>query len=66
MARWLNALPPALAGVTPALVCAGALWTAGPTALGVAGAGAASALTGAIAFQRLARLKAADRAEARR
>ena len=42
------------------LVCAAAIGAAGPTALGVAGAGVASALTGAFAFHRLARLKFLD------
>ncbi len=57
MRRWLNSLHPALAGFAPAAVCLGALWAAGPSALGVAGAGAASALAGAGAFHQLARLK---------
>ena len=57
MRRWFDLLHPALAGLAPALVCTGALWFAGPTALGVACAGAGAALAGAVAFHRLARLK---------
>ena len=60
MRRWLRSLHPALAGFVPALVCAGAIAAVGPTALGFAGAGAASALAGALAFHRLARIKIAD------
>lgn len=57
MGRQFNWLHPAMAGLLPALACAGAIWAAGPTALGFAYAGAASVLVGAGAFLRLARLK---------
>ena len=60
MGRWLHSLHPALAGLVPALASVGAIFAAGPTALGVAGAGAAAALVGAGAFYRLARLNLAD------
>jgi len=60
MGRWLNSLHTALAGVVPAFVGGGALWAAGPTATGVACAGAASAIAGVIAFRALARLKIAN------